>query len=892
MEPQQQQPSLDHYRNVLVLGFYNRGNLGDDAYKTVFERVLPGCVVMCSDDLEEIPAETQVLLCGGGDIINPYFMNKVHDLLRRLKGGGHPRGPRIPCYAVSVGIPYTANASLFMDIFDHAVLRSPNDRDVAEKAMLPANLSVQPDLSSLLVPRTIEFRPVRGRRVAGVALANPLFARNPHAAQLKEQITEVVLSLLVLFDYVWLLPFNVGTNPNEQDTTLCREVCAMVEQVRGSSSPGEGFKVIVVDGVVDPEVMLGRVAACDFVLGMRYHSVVFSMLTNRPFVALYTTRKIANILQHHQCQQCGVRLPVDANDRPLRIDVAQVLRAVYDVSMNAAGFRIDFGKFDVSMLRRLVEVQPPRCCQRRIPPLPELRQCQARLGQLLPRLVDHGYVRPESGIVTPFSPSIPRLATPQMLQQQQWTLNEQDAMQVARAVCFTVTDRAASSYVWGMFQKLNQQGPSAAEASLESVHESMRWIHEEETRLRSKDRGSLYPRLECQLSVQVDLSYMDQDEFRGYHRSGWSYVVGGLMQLDHSMQPKVYAAAAAAAAASSSDLPLPLLVDTYLDRTFHWGCAVAHAAGIIPYRRAWLGFVHHTFDKRYSKYNLSEMLDNPLFRASLPSCKGLIVLSRYLRRQLIDHLNEMGRSDVSVFVLPHPTELVPESDHFNMTRFLSNPDKKVIQVGAWLRNSYAIYQLPLYPRWRNRLCIRKCALRGKDMSNYFREPGLFNRMLTSSLASTKDQARATSSSSVDLVMDGISRDAVFENKYVLGMFDMLWNNDASVDVMSHLSNEEYDRLLAENIIFLNLFDASACNTVLECVARGTILLVNRHQAIEDVLGVDYPGFYENLQDAADALNDMTRLCAAHDHMSRITKHDLRLDTFIEGFQNIVRNVSA
>jgi hypothetical protein len=828
------------YEHVLVLGFYDRRNLGDDAYQVVFSRILPGCRVVCSDDVAVLPYGTQVLVCGGGDIINPYFMNKVRQLLAQ-----HQR--RLPCYAVSVGIPYVGNAAAFLDIFDHAIVRSSNDLETARTAMLTANASRQPDLSSLLVPVPVKFRPLG--RVAGVALAQPLFANNPNADKLIVHMVEVLKCMLNLFDWIWLLPFNVGDNPNENDVALSKAIEASV------GSP----KLVTLEGITDPEIMLGRVAECDLVLGMRYHSVVFSMLCNRPFVALYSTRKIANILAEHQCQQCGMRMPTDAKDRPVDIDVDGLVRLIYNTSLNTAGFRVSFGKFDVGMLRTVLDQCAPRRCPRLDSVRCPLEACLQNFDGLLQQMVALRYVEtPLPGASDEVWPA----------------LSKEDATQIARLVCFSVTHRASSSYVWGVYQLLllsDEHGMTR-----DRLHESIRWIHEEESR-HMKQPLTLYPPLCAPLQVAVDVSYMDQDDFRGYHRSGWSYVLGGLMQLDKRVQPAVY---------GWRDAPTRLLqVDTYVDRTFHWASAVCHVAGIIPYRRPWLGFVHHTFDTRYSKYNVHELFRNPLFLESLSSCKGLIVLSMYLRTQLLDRLHSIGQSDLPVFMLPHPTELVrgPESQ-FSIPRFLDNPDKKVIQVGAWLRNSYAIYQLPLYPDWNNPFKIRKCALRGKDMSNYFREPGFFNKLVS---CTSSQQSQADTS-----LMDGISRDCVFENKYVQGMFGMLWNNDASVDVMSHLADAEYDRLLAENIVFLNLYDASACNTVIECVVRGTILLVNRHPAIEEVLGTEYPGFYENLHDAANALKDLTRLCAAHAHLIKLDKHSLRLDTFIAGFQAIVRASSV
>lgn len=74
--------------------------------------------------------------------------------------------------------------------------------------------------------------------------------------------------------------------------------------------------------------------------------------------------------------------------------------------------------------------------------------------------------------------------------------------------------------------------------------------------------------------------------------------------------------------------------------------------------------------------------------------------------------------------------------------------------------------------------------------------------------------------------------------------DFLSNTQAQ----SRLSNEAYDRLLTENIGFVALHDASANNTVIECIARATPLLVNPLPAV-----VEYLGAFESLRDSLEAV---------------------------------------
>jgi hypothetical protein len=54
--------------------------------------------------------------------------------------------------------------------------------------------------------------------------------------------------------------------------------------------------------------------------------------------------------------------------------------------------------------------------------------------------------------------------------------------------------------------------------------------------------------------------------------------------------------------------------------------------------------------------------------------------------------------------------------------------------------------------------------------------------------------------------------------------------------------------------------------VVECLARGTPLLVNKLPAVEEYLGPDYPLYYHDLEAAAAYAVDLPRLRAAHEYL--------------------------
>lgn len=79
--------------------------------------------------------------------------------------------------------------------------------------------------------------------------------------------------------------------------------------------------------------------------------------------------------------------------------------------------------------------------------------------------------------------------------------------------------------------------------------------------------------------------------------------------------------------------------------------------------------------------------------------------------------------------------------------------------------------------------------------------------------------------------------------------------DADVKMLGYITHDEYDDLLTRAVVFVDLMDCSANNVVLDCIARGTPLVINRHPAAAEYLGTDYPLFYNSIEHAEMLLQD-------------------------------------
>lgn len=281
--------------------------------------------------------------------------------------------------------------------------------------------------------------------------------------------------------------------------------------------------------------------------------------------------------------------------------------------------------------------------------------------------------------------------------------------------------------------------------------------------------------------------------FYGPHRSGWSYALRSLRDLHD---------------------PRGVRLDGFIERTFAWR---PHEAR--PHEEPWLGFIH--IPPGVPDWFQGHQANEAIFRSdawgrSAPHCLGLFTLSLYHRRALEKVL------DIPINNLLFPTE-TPEVQ-WSWERFSANREKKIIQVGWWLRRIHSIFQLPAGD-------YRKVFLK----VNYFNWDDLIR----------KEREL--------LIREGTFRDEMYD----------------SARTVTYLPGGKYDRLLAENIVFIHLYDSSANNTIIECIVRNTPLLVNPLEAVREYLGDDYPLYFSTLEEAAQKAADLDLLWRTHQYLAHL-----------------------
>ncbi|ETW23523.1 glycosyltransferase [Mycobacterium gastri] len=240
-----------------------------------------------------------------------------------------------------------------------------------------------------------------------------------------------------------------------------------------------------------------------------------------------------------------------------------------------------------------------------------------------------------------------------------------------------------------------------------------------------------------------------------------------------------------------------------------------------PIQEPWVGFVHQVpkHDERPAQMTA--------WRASLPHCRGLWVLSEYVRSAL----HNLGITvPIGLVRYPAPTP----TTYWTLEAMRTGP-REVHFIGTFLRNYQSFYDLDA----------------GDRRKILFAPQGF--------------------------------------DPQALGIAD-----NGSVEARDRVDSATYERTLARSIVFLNLVDAFANTTVVECLARATPLIVNRLTGVEEYVGADYPLFYDTLDEAAALLRDEASLVAGSRHLAALPiQEEITGSAFLENLQRtaIYRDLS-
>ena len=256
-----------------------------------------------------------------------------------------------------------------------------------------------------------------------------------------------------------------------------------------------------------------------------------------------------------------------------------------------------------------------------------------------------------------------------------------------------------------------------------------------------------------------------------------------------------------------------------------------------PLKQKWSGFVHCTpFTPPYLEIvNISKLFTNPVFIESLDNCHSIFTLSNYLTNYIEREFAKL-KKNTKIYTLKHPSD-TNNIVLFDIDRYEQNPSKKLLQIGQQLRKITSIYLL-------HDIVHEKIWLTGtKNMQKCYQL---------------------------------LKNECEYLNITI---------NNEHVKMYYAETFEEYDNLLSENIVFVDFFDAAANNTIIECIARNTPIICKKLEGVVEYLGVDYPLYFEKL-DQVKYLLTIENIEKAYIYLKNMDKREFEMDYFLKKVLNM------
>lgn len=309
--------------NIIILGYYDRGNLGDEAYKVTIRSYLPHhyhLTFVCIDDVGPIDFKKfDGIIVGGGDIINNYFYQKLTPILKNFTGFK---------IALSIGIPFP---SLIMPEyfgkFDHVFIRNYEDVRPLQRVIGSQKAHFLPDLAFNL-PRPVKVTVNKTKPICGIFLIQNLMRYD----FIVTDLTRLVKRILNTYDIVFYL-FNTSKNKNENDFEISNKIMNLI-------GPKHTSQIKIDQNAYDWNQMLHQINNLDFAICARFHSHIFCMLAGVPFISLSSTRKTKSLMAYAELEKYQYSFKLDANGNPVSSDYSD-LRGVYKTAQKNQNLLVD-----------------------------------------------------------------------------------------------------------------------------------------------------------------------------------------------------------------------------------------------------------------------------------------------------------------------------------------------------------------------------------------------------------------------------------------------------------------------------------------------------------------------------------------------------------------------
>ena len=732
---------------VLVVGYYNKDNLGDDAYQPIMKHFFPDehLEFINSRKLSTIKSENyDAIIVGGGDIINDYFNADIAPFLRGFKG---------PKIAFSIGIPFPSLITdKYLGHFDHVFTRNYEDLRSIQRVLGTNRVHFIPDITLAYKPNrphksmitdcecasSVLVSAVNDTKVisSSFGLRSPLTGVKPDLPEggigqscapfggkhcgiflignlirfptIVEDISHLVGKLALTYDIIMYC-----FDPNE-DMKICQIVRTQALERLDNSHIGDKRYLTKRETSVDnssttsdritintkkytAQEMIDIMTNLDFALCMRYHAHIFCTVAGTPFMSISSTRKTRSYMKQSGLSRYQYEIELDGYGTPIGSNYEEMREVCRHSIHNRTKISEQLSDFLAQSRFLLSSNQAARL----------LKTSKTDI-----RVTVANFIRETN-----------------------------DYQNAARILNNYIIGYPDNSYIWGMYDKFKKaaeldqksaQSQQITNIKLElhdryleaAINESARFLMRNGAILKNnfQQPASLQPDLSqrgqgalnsytdidstgqvsgittiCNDPLPIFVNLREYQSYNGAHRGGWYLACEELFRLSSRNRHNNHNG---------------MICDMYVDRTFHWARSYMLYRGIIPYTSPWCGFIHHTSDVSYSEYNAEVLFTIPEFIQSLHTCLALFTLSEPLSHYIANKLVVLA-PHVKIITFAHP--VTEPNLTFDINAYKANQNPKLINIGAWMRNPFTIYRATNVP-------IQRAVLVGKEMRDYLPPP--------------------------------------------------------------------------------------------------------------------------------------------------------------------------
>jgi polysaccharide pyruvyl transferase WcaK-like protein len=276
--------------NIPILGWYHKKNVGDEAFKDVFQAAVrqldPSATLSFHTYALKSPTPDKIIL-GGGDVIRPFYFEKIP--------------PEVKVVPLGVGLGYESEIELLEKAnVPFALFRNLEDVKLAKAKGL--NAEYCPDLTYFLnepEPLPITFN--EGKRL-GVLLSDeisPTFEKKENREYLYYEYFKwelaSILDFLSEFYNICFVAFSTVESINDHKVGL--------DIYRRMSARD---RVSFITEPLSLAQALWTIKQFDLVISMKFHGIMFAVNQGVPFINIAETRKTQRFCVENELTQLSI----------------------------------------------------------------------------------------------------------------------------------------------------------------------------------------------------------------------------------------------------------------------------------------------------------------------------------------------------------------------------------------------------------------------------------------------------------------------------------------------------------------------------------------------------------------------------------------------------------